>query len=308
MIIKSLSSSKPDFLQEWTWDIALVGPTIDERGKVSTHYMSEQVKDVITVNYNPSEITIEFSGRIIDKDEVENELKFIIGQRLIVDTTTMGVAELLILLQALKNLKISKVWLLYIEPINYRRKSAFSVTGGPDDNGFLHRRDFELSDIGRSYIGIPGHALAMSSISNQRVIFLCGFEYERVDQAIENLYVLTNNCYCVFGVPAFSAGWEMDAFANHIDVLSNRGIRDVQFCGSTNPLAVYELLERHYKSLDDNTPLFVAPLATKPMSIGACLFLIDKPKHRVAALYDHPTKKVGRANEVANWNLFEVEL
>jgi hypothetical protein len=63
-----------------------------------------------------------------------------------------------------------------------------------------------------------------------------------------------------------------------------------------------------YKGLDKEGQLFIVPLATKPMSIGACLFLLSKPKERVAALYDHPKDMTGRTLEISNWHLFNIDL
>lgn len=60
--------------------------------------------------------------------------------------------------------------------------------------------------------------------------------------------------------------------------------------------------------LDEDEQMFVVPLATKPMSVGACLFLINKPKDKVAVLYDHPKEISGKAIEIANWHLFNVTL
>ncbi|GAB4026385.1 hypothetical protein [Spirosoma gilvum] len=307
MKIKALYSSNQNFLNDWSWEVAFVGSSIDDRGNVSINYLTNKVSKIITFNYNPDDITIDISGEIHDKDLLDDYLKDFLDLRLILDTTTLGVSELLILLQSFKNIGCTHLSLLYLEPTSYRKKYSNKFITDSDEEVLFHRRDFELSDVVRGFIGIPGHALSMSSISRHKVVFLCGFESQRVDQAIEDLYIVTNNCYCVFGVPAFTAGWEMDAFANHIDVLTNRGLQDIIFCSATNPIATYEKLEHIFSSIDSDASLFIAPLATKPMSIGACLFLVDKEKTRVAALFDHPIKKKGRADDVSNWNLYEID-
>lgn len=307
MTIKCFYSSSQIFLDTMLWDIAFTGSSIDDRGNVSIDYLNSKVDNVISVNYDPDNITINLSGITYDKDLLDEKLKIFIENKIILDTTTLGVAELLILLQSFKIIGCQHLSLLYLEPANYKRKYSNQLLHDRDEESLFHRRDFELSEVVRGFIGIPGHALSMSSLSSHKVVFLCGFESQRVDQAIEDLYIVTQNSYCIFGVPAFTTGWEMDAFANHIDVLTNRNLQDIIFCSSTNPVATYEKLEHIFSSLEDDVPLFVAPFATKPMSIGACLFLVDKERSRVAALFDHPVKKKGRATDVANWNLYEID-
>jgi hypothetical protein len=58
--------------------------------------------------------------------------------------------------------------------------------------------------------------------------------------------------------------------------------------------------------LEEDDQLFIVPLGTKPMSIGACLFLISKPKEKVAVLYDHPKKMKARSFEISTWHLFNI--
>lgn len=308
MSLRSVFQADPSFLDNWAWDVAFTGPSIDDRGKESIRYLTDKVEQVVSVRYDPDNITVDLASHVYDKDAVAPILVPLKDQKIILDTTTLGVAELLILLQTFKDIGVTQVSLLYLEPTEYNRKFNLSDTSGLDKEILLHRRDFELSETVRGYIGIPGHALSISSLTNPKVAFLCGFESDRVDQALEDLEIISRNCYCLFGVPAFTPGWEMNSFASHISVLNNRNLRAIQFCGSTNPMAVYHKLDQIYQECGPETPLFVAPLATKPMSIGACLFLISKPKDRVAILFDHPTKKEGRAKQVANWNLYEVNL
>ena len=223
------------------------------------------------------------------------------GKTILIDSTTLNFAEILILTQALKDLKVDKVSIIYVEPVKYNRKSK--------SRDILHQRDFELSESIVGYEAIPGHALLVTSEISQKFIFLCGFEAERIDRAIEESEILGSNCKCIFGVPAYIPGWEMDSFDNNIPVIKERKITGgINFCGATNPLSVFQKLEDIYKGLSDEEQMFVIPLATKPMNIGACLFLLNKPKNRVAVLYDHPKEIAGKAIEISNWHLYNITL
>ena len=306
MQIRSLFNDDSSFLNEKKWDIAFIGSKVDDRSDASIHYIRENVSILVLINYSTETFTISINSSTYQLDQIDSILNSYVNLKILLDATTLGVPEILLLFQSFKNLEVKTYSILYLEPIDYNNKDVF---GNPEDEfAVLHRRDFELSEFVRDYIGIPGHARSFSPYTPQKIVFLCGYEADRVDQAFENFDIIAEDCYCVFGVPAFSPGWEMNAFANHIEIVNARGLKDILYCGSTNPLSVYDKLCQIYDSLLDEDVLFIAPLSTKPMSIGACLFLISKPNDRVSLLFDHPQKKKGRAKQVARWNLFEVSI
>lgn len=291
----------PDKLSHNKWDVSFIGEAIDERGEKALQYISINTDKNISFEYIPKEFKIRFDSDILYKDDIVKYLAFTIGRKVLVDSTTLNFAEILILTQALIEIGVKEIEILYVEPANYNRKSK-----GID---ILHKRDFELSEGIVGYEAIPGHALLVTNEVPQKVVFLCGFEAERIDRALEDSQISGTNCSCIFGVPAFSPGFEMDSFDNNIPVIKERKISGgIYFCGATNPLAVMQTLEEMFKGLDEDEQLFVVPLATKPMNIGACLFLLSKPKDKVAVLYDHPKEIKGRAIKIANWHLFNITL
>jgi hypothetical protein len=289
----------PNKLSYSRWNIAFVGIPLDERGEKSIEFLRSYADKVIPFQYFNKEFEIKLMDDVFDIDDVEEKLTAYSSENIIIDTTTMSFSEILILCQSFKNLEIKDITLLYIEPIRYKHKSL--------GNGILERRGFELSDEISGYEAIPGHALSLSNDVNQKVVFLCGFESERIDRALEDTKIVSSNCCSIFGVPAFCPGWEMDSFDNNISVFKDRKITgNINFCGATNPLAVFQTLEAIYNGLDKDGQLFIVPIGTKPMSIGASLFLISKPKDKVAVLYDHPKKMKGRTIEISNWHLFNI--
>lgn len=294
-------ANTPDKLTHGKWDLAFIGKAIDERGEKALDYISTNTFQSIFFEYVPKEFKIIVDGTIFDKDDIQKCLDFALGKKILIDSTTLDFAEILILTQALKEIGVKVVDVTYVEPGNYKRKSK--------NLDILHKRDFELSEGIIGYEAIPGHALLVTNEVSQKVVFLCGFEAERIDRALEDSQIIGSNCSCIFGVPAFSPGWEMDSFDNNISVLKERRITGgINFCGATDPLAVFQTLEKMYMGLDDDEQMFIVPLATKPMNIGACLFLLCKPKDKVAVLYDHPNEIKGKAIEIANWHLFNLTL
>ena len=291
----------PEKLSHDKWDLSFIGVAIDERGVKALEYITANTTKNISFEYIPKEFKTRFDSDMLDKDDIVKYLAFSNAKKVLVDSTTLNFAEILILTQALIEVGVKDIEILYVEPVKYNRKSK-SVD-------ILHKRDFELSESIVGYEAIPGHALLVTNEVSQKVVFLCGFEAERIDRALEDSQISGANCSCIFGVPAFSPGFEMDSFDNNISVIKERRISGgINFCGATNPLAVLQTLEEMFKGLDEDEQMFVVPLATKPMNIGACLFLLSKPKDKVAVLYDHPKEIKGKAIEIANWHLFNINL
>lgn len=283
------------------WDVSFVGNAVDNRGNKGLEYINQNSLEVICVEYLPSLFKVKFDAFDFDIDDVEQKIKLCKDKNVLIDSTTLNFAEILIIMQALKNVGTSTFTVLYVEPKNYNIKDKLA--------DLLHKRDFELSESIVGYEAIPGHALLLSHEIVQKVVFLCGYESERIDRALEDSEILGANCSCIFGVPAYSPGWEMNSFDNNISVIKEKRITGgINFCGATNPLAVYRTLENIYSGLEEDDEMFVVPLATKPMLIGACLFLLSKPKNKVAVLYDHPKEIKDKAIEISNWHLFDITL
>lgn len=299
MTIEMQFSESPLDLSHNKWDVSFVGKVIDTRGQKISEYISQNSSTIILFEYIPKDFRVKLDGNEFDKDDIMLQLKGMHLENVLIDATTLSFSEILILTQSLKDLDCKGVSMMYVEPQKYKRKSK--------SKDILHKRDFELSESIVGYEAIPGHALLVTNEIPQKVVFLCGFEAERIDRALEDSQIVNSYCSCVFGVPAYVPGWEMDSFDNNIYVMKERRITGgVNFCGATNPMSVYQTLDLIYNGLEEEEQMFVVPLATKPMNIGACLFLINKPKTKVAVLYDHPSEIAGKTLEISTWHLFNV--
>ncbi|SKB59732.1 hypothetical protein SAMN05660226_02279 [Parapedobacter luteus] len=282
------------------WDYGIIGRENDERCAIASDFIRENTAKIITFKYHPKEFKVQIDGIIVDKDDVNDELKHFNGHRVILDATSLDFAELLILLQSFKDLNKNMFSIIYIEPSEYNQNKGIKE--------ILRMREFELCDESVGLEAIPGHSLTITNDVVQKVVFLCGFESERIDRALEDTQIHGTECCVVFGVPAFSPGWEMHSFTNNLTVMKDRRITGgVNYCGATDPFSVYNKLLYIYKGLEDDWEMFIAPFATKPMNIGACLFLVLMPKTKVAALYDHPQEKLGKGLGIGNWHLFNID-
>jgi hypothetical protein len=295
MKLRIQKGKDPSQLTLKRWDIGFCGKVLDDRGTNSKKLLNDRCDIVVNIEYAPKEFTLTIDNIVIDVDDIEKYLSKYSNSTFLLDATTLGFVEILILS---KNLKSAGLSFLYLEPKEYRKQSTESV---------LESRNFELSNEIIGFQAIPGHSALLTELIDHKVIFILGFESSRIEKAFEdNQMINKKNCALIFGFPAFKPGWEMDSFANHIKIISEHNLRgDIKFGAATDPLATYSIIKKISDSEQDETQLFVSPLGTKPMAIGCALFLSENPK--AAVLYDHPIRKVGRSSLTEAWHLYEAE-
>lgn len=285
-------------LSQSNYDFAFYGDIIDERCNASIQHINLVSKLKFNVTYIADQYTIRFNDVRCIVDDVDDLITgFGIKQqsKVILDCTSLGVAEMLILIQSLYNLNCYEFDVLYIEPHHYYRPSQ----------NFLERRRFSLSKTTAGFIAIPGQALSFES--NDKAVVLCGFEGERVGRAFEEVALQGKNCQLIFGVPPYTIGWDMNSYSNHLSIIETNNISpEFYYCAAANPLAVYEKLELIYRGVEDEQKLFILPLGTKPMSLGACLFKVYANKENISILYDHPVRSDNRSSKVVKWNLYRI--
>jgi len=282
---------------EKNWDVGFYGEALDVRGQKSISFLQAKVKQAFKIIYNPAEFTVSIDSEIIQKDDLEDYFDKYKWDNVLIDSTTVGFVELLLTIKkALK--KSERFEILYLQPEYYKKK---------DNSTILRNREFDITSEMPGYQAIPGFSSLLQSDDNNHYVFIAGYEPIRLDRAFEDYQMITSeNSHIIFGLPAYKAGWENDAFSNNISVLSNRKILgDIKYCGAINPLAAYNLLEEIRKSLDVNTTLIVAPIGPKPLGIGAALFIGQVSG--VSLLYDHPINKPDRTEKISKWIFYKIE-
>lgn len=281
------------------WDAAIVGPALDARGRSAHEFVRQRSTAVFEAQYDAREFVLSLADARFDADDQAGIVADFRGSEILLESTTLGFVEIFLICRGLYELGHPRVTLLYVEPERYKQPRRRQV---------LHRRDFELSEGSSRYIAIPGATTLLSERREQHVVFLLGYEQQRLDRALEdNQAIKPHQCISVFGVPAFRPGWELNAFANNVNVIEARNLNGgIHFVGAENPASVVDLLESLHRGRGRGETLFVAPIGTKPNGIGAAIFAA---RHRdVGLLYDHPKRAPDRTNAVARWHLFEVAL
>lgn len=296
MRFKMQHCSSAEQLRRRNWEIIVAGPVIDARGKAAVDFASNGAQEVISLRYDPTAVEIAVDGKAVSADDLAEVFARHVGKEFLLETTTLGFAEMYLVCKAAKDLGIPNLAFLYTEPRQYRIRERGEV---------LDKRDFELSDVVEDFATVPGGAIFIRSERTRSVFFL-GYEGQRFEQALEQTNVRPDDCAVVFGVPAFKPGWEMDSFANNIRIITEHRIGELLFTGAQNPAGAYGVLQGVYESCEMGQRLLIGPIGTKPHGIGTALFACDHPE--VGILYDHPMKKEGRTKDVSDWHLFEADL
>jgi hypothetical protein len=299
MVIHMQKGNRPDDFIFPRWDVALVGPAVDDRGKAAVDFAEQNSSEILLLQYDESTFEMTVGDQRINAEDIGDALNVFVGGKVLLEATTLGLVEIFMACRGLRANGLQQMSLVYIEPLSYLAPRRIHV---------LDKRDFELSDTVPGYRAIPGATFLLSVFKAQHVVFFLGYEDHRFDVAMEDFQqtLRSQDCSVVFGVPAFQPGWEMNSFANNVRVIRGRDVSGgIHFCGAENPSAALDVLTEIQASLVPGTRMFVAPIGTKPMGVATALFAAENPD--VGLLYDHPKRRAGRSSSCSSWHLYEIK-
>lgn len=280
------------------WQMGIIGEDgeLDARSKAACAYVSSCATTTHKLRFDISEHKNELRLNDLVLRVPALKARLFGVKSLLVEASSLSFPEILYVMLAAIHARIPKLRFVYVEPKEYRRE----VKGRLCD-----QRNFELSD-NRRFQSIPGFQTNLSEIEAGQAVFFLGFEGSRLGQALEQQEMLRGwDKHAVFGVPAFSPGWEIDAMANNVQYLGKGD--QVKYAAAASADAAYRLLSALLEQDKGERPILVAPLGTKPHAIGAALFLIENESmDRALLLYDHPTRSSARSKEVRRWHFFDV--
>lgn len=281
-----------------SWEMAVVGEDgdLDERSKAACAYarVNATTTHMVRFDITGHKNELRLNGTTLRPAALKS--RFAGVKSLLVEASSLSFPEILYVTLAAIRARIPALRFVYVEPSEYRR----------DIQGRLcDLRNFELSD-NRRFQAIPGFQTNLSETEVGQAVFFLGFEGARLGQALEQQEVLRRwSKHAVFGVPAFSPGWEIDAIANNVQHLGQGD--QVKYAAAASANAAYRVLSTLLEQDKEERPILVAPLGTKPHAIGAALFLIENESmDRALLLYDHPTRSSGRSSEVRRWHFYDV--
>jgi hypothetical protein len=197
----------------------------------------------------------------------------------------------------LKGALVAKVDLrvVYVEPVHYRFNRI--------------RTQGELFDLSERFEGIgplPGF-LSLAEPDENDVIFvpLLGFEGTRFSMVLNHVEVPRERIVPIVGVPGFRPEFVFYAYqGNRLPLEETRSWMEVQYAAANCPFSLFYKLEDLLQR-SDKAFFRIAPIGTKPHSLGAILFALAHPD-RVELIYDHPERRPGRTTGLARMLIYHV--
>lgn len=280
------------------WEIGVIGDRdVDARSKTACDFAEKHTDYRVDLDYSPERRTLVIDGKDGKYGVLLEKLKGV--KSILVEATSLSCPELLNIIRAATEVRAEKLSFLYLEPQDYRR----AIKGRLSEF-----RDFDLSDNSR-FQAVHNFVGNFTELSPGQIVFFLGYEKARLGQAIEQEEALQRwRRHAVFGVPAFEATWEIDAISNNINHLASAEY-SVQYCAAASAKAAYMLLVKLLEEDKARDTIAVAPLGTKPHTIGSALFLVQYTGFdRAVLLFDHPNRRAGRSKDIRRWRMFDVDI
>lgn len=282
---------------------------MDERGEAAYQYFAPLADRVVQLHFDPSKHHLLADGQQTNFKSLGCAINPSTTIR--VETTSLGVVEILRVIQCALSAGIRTLQFTYLEPKEYQHSPNVL-----SESGLLTRRDFALTD-NRAFIGVQGFAQQHDVNCNAHHIFFLGFESSRLAQALEQrgdpssaLY----QRYAVIGLPAFSPGWENHVLANHSTLLKQLEFdaSRIAYCAANSVREAYFLLWEMLRRIgNEQSTVFISPIGTKPHAVATALFLCETKGNltmNTSLYYDHPHRAQGGSLKIRRWHICDVYL
>lgn len=237
--------------------------------------------DIITIDVSGDSVS--FLMNLQDNREI---LQF---NNILIDVTSIRIPEMFVLLKSLKLLNDHVcLRIAYSTPIEYEFEAE------PFTSYHSYFGNLKTIDL----IGFGGTSEDMSH--TQMIVFL-GFEGVLSAKVSED--VRYDKLTVVNNLPSFFEKYKDISVINNFDLLARRHDK-MRYVPANNPFETFNFLA---DQLEDEEPACVAPLSTKPVALGVCLYALAHDSLRVV----YPTAdeyKPHRANSVHNTYLYGIKL
>lgn len=216
------------------------------------------------------------------------------GRPLVIDVTGLSHHVWAPLLQV--GLEIAeRVDVVYVEPGDYRFSDVPRVG-----------EVFDLSERIAGISPLPGFARLGRQFDGDSIFVpLLGFEGARFQFVLDQVQPSGGRTFPVVGVPGFRPEYPFYTYEGNEPPL--RGTwKDVRLASANCPFELFLILDDLFDGVPEPV-MKVAPIGTKPHSVGAVLQAIVYPD-RVELVYDHPVRKPGRTEGEFRTLVYHVSL
>lgn len=144
---------------------------------------------------------------------------------------------------------------------------------------------------------IPGFTGLETRNDKRILIILLGFDGDLSQEINED--VSPTKTMLVNGFPGYAPKFKDISLVINEKLTSNKDFK-IYYARSNNPFEVYNLLDK-IKQENSKSFLNIAPLGTKPMALGACLFAIHNPNVRIVYPTPEAYEKTTTENCLHSW-------
>ena len=208
---------------------------------------------------------------------------------LYIDISCLNTPEIFFVMKYLKTLRNSqKICVLYSIPFDYHF----------DNEPFTSYTSYDGDLETREFIGYSGDS---EKTLNADLLVFMGFEGAFSFKVIEDINY--NEVILVNGLPSFFQKYKDISVINNYDVIKQQK-RKIRYVPANNPYEVYNFVE---EIANGRTGLCIAPLSTKPVALGVCLYALKNTDVRV--VYPTPTLlKPAKTHSVHETLIYDVFL
>ena len=300
------SIEKTSSIENYSDEIFILAGDNDERAIASAKTISGKRNDIRTVllikydTFDESVICELFPKaniRIIFAthdpvpflEELHKNGDILLNSRLLIDITAIRVPELFILFKYLKLQGYSKaISVAYSTPMEYEFQ----------DVPFTSYRSYYGN---LKTIDLPGFGGMSDDMSHSQMFIFIGFEGMLSDKVNEDIKY--DKLRLINNLPSIYEKYKDISVISNYNLLAS-GHERLMYVSANNPFEVYNFL---MENIQDNETACVAPLSTKPVSLGVCLYALGHENLRV--VYPVAEKYVPhRANSVHETYVYSVVL
>ncbi len=195
---------------------------------------------------------------------------------ILIESTSISHALLFYLLKTLRNdFRPKNVFVSYTEPKKYDQT-----------NNQIQDRKFDLTEKFCNRSSIPGFLRVSNQEKPKALVVIMGFEGNRFSKTYEEVNPSPTKTYAIVGFPSYKPNWQYYAYAMNKEVLEqSKAYNNIYRVTAYDPFGIYDALKKIIK-VEEKCEVVIAPLGTKPHTIGTCLFAL---KHEnVQLYYDYP--------------------
>lgn len=280
--------------------LLICGPQLDDRcQEILRLALSRKQSTAVEILFDSENYSFNAGGSTSSLRKSSSLIDFKVSKdtfsQVTIDITSLGFVELLLVLRWFNSSSLQSIDAVYAEPKHYKPRADYMSDFG--------HHEFDLTSHSGGFKAIPGFSKVVSSGQKATLIALLGFERSRLGQLLQ----LDDGAYIgevlpIFGTPSYKVGWDKHCFFQNIETLKSCS-SSPSFVSAYSPYDVIKTLQYIKESMPEKE-LMLAPFGTKPLSLGAAIFLSNNPD--ITLKYDHPIKKEDGSIGISRVHLFSI--